>query len=266
MSLLCFLMPLFSQASSFDEDDKNDGGARMLEYFVRLEAVDKKKNSIVSQEEAYRKLKQLLAPFVLRRCKHEVLSQWLPPKHKQVEWVPFDDATRHTYDSIIAKHLQSKEDNSQSSSSHIFTSLRKAANHALLLRSRHTSPEAIEHLSDKLFTFGYFGKDATCTQSLVRKELEKFSDYDLHCAAAALIDENPRRSVDLDRYLLQEDDLYCSPKFTRMKVSVSRITVPKGSLHIIIQILYRRAKHSHHRFHHLLIIPLANFRKFSRNW
>ena len=222
MSLLCFLMPLFSrEASSFEEDDNNDGGARMLEYFVRLEATNKKKNSSVSQEEAYRKLKQLLAPFVLRRCKQEVLGQWLPPKMRQVEWVPFDEKTRNIYDSLLAKHVQSKMDNSLSNNTNIFTSLRKAANHALLLRTRHTSPDAIEHLSKKLYTCGYFGNDATCTQTLVKKELEKFSDYDIHCAAAALIDENRHRTADLERYLLDETDLYCSPKFVRLKVRLT---------------------------------------------
>jgi len=220
MSLLCFLMPLFSrEASNFDEDDNNDGGATMLEYFVRLEAVGKEKNNEVSQEEAYRKLKQLLAPFVLRRRKDEVLSRVLLPKHRQVEWVPFNEDVRKTYDSILATHLQSKLAKSASSSTHVFTSLRKAANHALLLRTRHTSPEAIQHLAKNFYSFGYFGRDATCTHSLVVKEISKFSDYDIHCAAAAMIDENSHRSTDLARYLLQEDDLFCSPKFSRLKVS-----------------------------------------------
>ena len=219
MSLLCFLMPLFSrEASSFDEDDNNDGGARMLEYFVRLEAVGKAKNNEVSQEEAYRKLKHLLAPFVLRRRKDEVLSKVLLPKHRQIEWVPFNEDVRKTYDSILATHLQSKLDSSTSSCTHVFTSLRKAANHALLLRTRHTSPEAIQHLSKNFFSCGYFGRDATCTHSLVEKEISKFSDYDIHCAAAALIDENNHRSAELERYLLQENDLFCSPKFSRLKV------------------------------------------------
>lgn len=223
MSLLCFLMPLFSrEASTFDEDDKNDGGARMLEYFVRLEATDKRATTTVSKEEAYRKLKLLLAPFVLRRRKDDVLGQWLPPKERKVEWVPFEKSTRFLYDSIVKKHLQAKKDGSVDSSMHVFTSLRKAANHALLLRTRHTSSGAIDHLATKLYTFGYFGHDATCNVSLVKKELEKFSDYDIHCAAAALIEENTHRSGELERYLLQEESLYCSPKFVRLKVRNSK--------------------------------------------
>lgn len=78
MSLICFLMPLFKTAGSIwdDEDGKtNDGGARMLDYFVTLEGGDAK-----SDEAAYRKLKQLFAPFVLRRRKEDVLANAIPPK------------------------------------------------------------------------------------------------------------------------------------------------------------------------------------------
>jgi SWI/SNF-related matrix-associated actin-dependent regulator 1 of chromatin subfamily A len=81
MSLLCFLMPLFTRESSgYDEGQANGGCARMLEHFVRLERSGEHKDSIVSEDDAYRKLKQLLAPFVLRRKKDEVLSQIIPPK------------------------------------------------------------------------------------------------------------------------------------------------------------------------------------------
>eukprot|EP00553_Chaetoceros_curvisetus_P005978 CAMPEP_0204619532 /NCGR_PEP_ID=MMETSP0717-20131115/5877_1 /ASSEMBLY_ACC=CAM_ASM_000666 /TAXON_ID=230516 /ORGANISM="Chaetoceros curvisetus" /LENGTH=105 /DNA_ID=CAMNT_0051633551 /DNA_START=131 /DNA_END=445 /DNA_ORIENTATION=+ len=81
MSLLCFLMPLFTrQASNFEEGNTNDGGERMLEHFVRIEALNGngKNNANVSQEEAYQKLKQLFAPFVLRRSKDD-LGRVLPP-------------------------------------------------------------------------------------------------------------------------------------------------------------------------------------------
>eukprot|EP00557_Chaetoceros_sp_GSL56_P008894 CAMPEP_0176504702 /NCGR_PEP_ID=MMETSP0200_2-20121128/16084_1 /TAXON_ID=947934 /ORGANISM="Chaetoceros sp., Strain GSL56" /LENGTH=1147 /DNA_ID=CAMNT_0017904171 /DNA_START=49 /DNA_END=3492 /DNA_ORIENTATION=+ len=226
MSLLCFLMPLFSrEASMFDEDGNNDGGAIMLEYFVRLEAIDKKQGNVhISQEEAYARLKQLLAPFVLRRRKDEVLGQWLPPKNRSVEWVPFDEQARLIYDSILAKHLQNSD---TSNNTHVFTSLRKAANHILLLRTRHTSPEAIQHLSEMLYMYGYFGRDTTCTLALVQKELEKFSDFDIHCAATALIEENASRNSVLERYLLKEDDIYCSPKFKRLRELLPQL-VSKG--------------------------------------
>lgn len=89
MSLLCFLMPLFSQPRSGgddfdDEDNGNDGGAHMLDYFVTLESADTKRqlNGVIENpsEHAYQKLKQLFAPFVLRRRKVDVLGQLIPPK------------------------------------------------------------------------------------------------------------------------------------------------------------------------------------------
>jgi SWI/SNF-related matrix-associated actin-dependent regulator 1 of chromatin subfamily A len=79
MSLICFLMPLFKNAGSAgwdDDENKNDGGARMLEHFVSLEGGA---GDAMSDEAAYRKLKQLFAPFVLRRGK-DVLSQTMPKK------------------------------------------------------------------------------------------------------------------------------------------------------------------------------------------
>jgi SNF2 family DNA or RNA helicase len=84
MSLLCFLMPLFSRSKGgngfdCDEESKNDGGASMLQHFVSLESsnIETEDNA---NEAAYRNLKQLFAPFVLRRRKIDVLNQIMPPK------------------------------------------------------------------------------------------------------------------------------------------------------------------------------------------
>ncbi len=215
-------MPLFTrEVSGFDDEAGNDGGARMLEYFVRMELLKENKSGAskqVTQDQAYTKLKQLLAPFVLRRCKDDVLPQWLPPKSRKIEWVPFDEKTRTVYDSILSRHLVSKS-KSLKIQNHVFTELRKAANHPLLLRTRHTGAEDIEHLSKHLYMNGYFGEHETCNQSLVKKELENFSDYDIHCAALTLIEQNQFRRNELERYILQETDLFCSPKFIRLKVS-----------------------------------------------
>jgi SWI/SNF-related matrix-associated actin-dependent regulator 1 of chromatin subfamily A len=218
MSLLCFLMPLFTrQVTSFDENDsRNDGGARMLEHFVRLEAIDKNSEHF-GEEQVYKKLKQLLAPFVLRRLKSEVLAQWLPSKIRHVEWVPFDAKSKMIYDSIMVNHLQSRSDGGSSESTHVFTCLRKAANHGLLLRTRFKSHEDEEHLSNALYSMGYFGRDESCTLDLVKKELSNFSDYDIHCAVSTLIEENNFRKHELGRYLLQEEDIFCSPKFCRLR-------------------------------------------------
>jgi len=232
MSLLCFLMPLFTRKTrSFEDEDSNDGGAHMLEHFVRIEAANdgvqtSAMSAEASEEDTYRKLRQLLAPFVLRRTKIEVLKQLLPPKMKITEWVTFDSTQRKEYDSILSNHIKTRAEKTSFTAKHnkhLFTQLRKASHHQLLLRLRHTSTADIEDLSHQLFVSGYFGRHETCTQVLVKKQLELFNDYDIHCAAMELIGENEGRRKSLGRFTLEEDDLFCSPKFVRLKTMLPKL-------------------------------------------
>lgn len=76
-------MPLFScrakgEGIDYGDETKNDGGESMLQHFVSLETSDLSKDD--ADVEAYRKLKQLFAPFVLRRRKADALKQLLPEK------------------------------------------------------------------------------------------------------------------------------------------------------------------------------------------
>jgi len=232
MSLLCFLMPLFDRKTKSskrkrgydaDEDDDNDGGERMLEYFVHLEG-----GSLHGSAAAYRKLKQLFAPFVLRRKKEDVLGQLLPPKTRTVEIVPMDEATRIAYESILSSHIEARKNarakptakNYAAAQKHLFTTLRKAANHPLLLRNRYVTEEDKDNLARLALDYHWFGNDASCTLQLVKDELDKFSDYEIHCAALAMIDESAARRKYLERYTLMENDLFCSPKFVRLRTLI----------------------------------------------
>jgi SWI/SNF-related matrix-associated actin-dependent regulator 1 of chromatin subfamily A len=228
MSLLCFLMPLFSKRAAAFEDAENDGGAAMLEYFVSVQEVEKSKSNDGrgGDAQAYRKLKQLLAPFCLRRRKDECLSQIMPGKTRVVLKVPFDAAGKKIYDSIIKNHVEAKEkgnivDNA-ANQNHLFTSLRKAANHPLLLRTRHTNEEAIEHIVHHTNTYGYWGNVETAKdkKELIRRELARFSDFDLHSMACDLIQENPLRAKEMERYKLAQEDLFCSPKFVKLRTLI----------------------------------------------
>lgn len=228
MSLLCFLMPLFDSktksSKNFDSDDEkgSDGGERMLEHFVHLEAAEG------GDAAAYRKLKQLFAPFVLRRKKGDVLSQIMPPKTRKIDFVEMDETTSSVYNTILSNAVKGGDVSTSQSNGlakfknmsaqkNLFTELRKAANHPLLLRTRHLEDEDINELAMRLLNYNYFGSDATCTLQLVKNELEKLSDYDIHCAALTLIEENSARSEYLEKYTLVENDLFCSPKFVRLK-------------------------------------------------
>ena len=215
MALLCFLVPLFSQkAGDFGEDGEFDGGEGMLQHFVQLEenAANTHDNS---HEFAYRKLKQLFAPFVLRRRKRDVLSQILPEKTYQVEFVDLGESARQHYNAIIEEHVKAKRNKTKSATDSLFTSLRKASHHPLLLRTRHTSPAEIEHLSHWFFQSGAFRGEASSKERVAR-ELEKYNDFEIHLTAHELLEENPRRT-DLQRYILTEDDLFQSAKFVRLR-------------------------------------------------
>lgn len=251
MSLLCFLMPLFSSrsnADSFDgEDMENDGGLHMLDQFVTLEQNNNKVTGTVKttssgrsaedNRNAYRKLKQLLGPFVLRRRKSDVLKQLIPPKTKRVEFVPFDDATRNVYQSILSSHVEAVKNRKDTVArqKNLFCELRKAANHQLLLRSRHNTLSEIDELSKLLFSLGYFGRNSTCTLHLVKKEISKFSDYDIHCAALELMDEYPSSQKVLKKFTLKEDDMYCSPKFVRLRTLLPELIKEKHRVLIFSQ-------------------------------
>ena len=225
MSLLCFLMPLFDRKkkaskkrrTSDDDDDDDDGGERMLEYFVQLEGGG---DGNEGDTKAYLKLKQLFAPFVLRRKKDDVLSQIMPPKTRKLELVPMEDSARLIYDNILSSHLRARQNKSTvdaATQQHLFTSLRKAANHPLLLRSRYTSESEKRDIAHLFLNYGYFGNDASLTLSLVQEELDKFSDYDIHCACEEMISENPSRRQYLGKYTLLQDDLFSSSKFIRLR-------------------------------------------------
>jgi SWI/SNF-related matrix-associated actin-dependent regulator 1 of chromatin subfamily A len=219
-------MPLFDSktksSKGFDSDDEKggDGGERMLEHFVHLEAAEG------GDAAAYKKLKQLFAPFVLRRKKSDVLSQIMPPKTRKVDVVDMDEATSSVYNTILSNAVKGGTETTchellkfknMTAQKHLFTELRKAANHPLLLRTRYLDEKDINDLSLRLLNYNYFGSDATCTLQLVKNQLEKLSDYDIHCAALTLIEENGARREYLEKYTLVENDLFCSPKFVRLR-------------------------------------------------
>ena len=65
----------------------------------------------------------------------------------------------------------------------------------------------MEDLSRELFASGYFGRHETCTQAMVKKQLELFNDYDIHCAVMELIEEDEGRRHGLQRFILEEEEI-----------------------------------------------------------
>merc|ERR1712238_308932 len=172
------------------------------------------------------RLKKLLAPFVLRRKKIDVLGQLIPAKIRKVEMLSNEGGTREVYESLLSSHIKRTSVDGASNVQayrNLFHVLRKAANHPLLLRNHHMETEVVNHLSTQLHIGGYFGRHETCTMKLVKQEVSTLSDYDIHCAALTLIEENPHCTKELERYTLQEHDLFSSPKMSRLKTLLPQL-------------------------------------------
>jgi hypothetical protein len=83
------------------------------------------------------KVQRIMAPLILRRLKSEVLGQ-LTPKTEKMEELPMLPAQRQIYEKVIAEYKARKAAGGASLKKkdfeHIFTELRKIANHPLLSR------------------------------------------------------------------------------------------------------------------------------------
>ena len=67
----------------------------------------------------------------------------------------------------------------------LFTNLRKAASHPLLLRTRYTHEPTLRAIADALYKAGAFGNAASLTKERCFEELrDKSSDFDIHCFCA----------------------------------------------------------------------------------
>ncbi|KAJ8601373.1 hypothetical protein CTAYLR_005028 [Chrysophaeum taylorii] len=122
------------------------------------------------------KLKTTLVPFVLRRLKRDVLAS-LPPKTTTLVSVYLDDAQRALYDSRISRQLDDEKNNKRKDDA-LFTELRKAANHPMLVRTSAYEGKVFNAIVDAAFRRQHFGESVH--KSKIRAELETYSDFDLH--------------------------------------------------------------------------------------
>ncbi|KAK7242425.1 helicase [Aureococcus anophagefferens] len=129
-------------------------------------------------------LRKLLAPFCLRRVKADVLAS-LPTKTAEVVSVPLS-ATRARLPPGRGRRRALKKGLGDAAAKHLFTELRKAANHPLLLRlDKYDAAALARAIAKTLHGNGHFGGAATL--AMVTKELESYDDFALHelCAEYA---------------------------------------------------------------------------------
>jgi SWI/SNF-related matrix-associated actin-dependent regulator 1 of chromatin subfamily A len=129
---------------------------------------------------------------------------------------PSTDTTRTSIESATAAGEKGSDDAedpvvrelSSSEMKHLFTALRKAANHPLLLRVKYQDEVVMNKIAEVSHAMEHFGNQ--CDLRRVREELDKFSDYDLH----QLCMEYPAY---LSEYIVPAEMLYNSPKLMRLK-------------------------------------------------
>ncbi|KAJ8528682.1 hypothetical protein ON010_g14647 [Phytophthora cinnamomi] len=223
LTMLSFLMPRM-----FDH-----GSDELLSFFDG------------NEQKKCEKVRKILAPFILRREKKYVLSQ-LVPKTVSVELIKVGDEQRKAYTGLLEsvvkrrdaqtalkaaakerKKNKSKDQKAERrlrelmdsyaappggepSAMSIFTQLRKAANHPVLLRRHFVSDEVLETMSRCLHRAEAFGNQ--CSMSRVRQELESYSDFELHdlCVQYGAIDE-------LRKLQLPMETLLASAKFDYLR-------------------------------------------------
>ncbi|KDO20519.1 hypothetical protein SPRG_14277 [Saprolegnia parasitica CBS 223.65] len=187
LSLLSFLMPKIF----------NHGSEQITDFF----AADQQSTTCA-------KIRRILAPFILRRMKKYVLTQ-MGPKDEKTSMLTLPDDQRAIYDALVAAAVATKQAAKDKkaaskttkaptgvtremrdllnldsnifagqSDTAIFTQLRKAANHSIMLRHHFRCDVKMETLGRHLYKLGAFGDQ--CTRAMVDKEIESYSDFDLH--------------------------------------------------------------------------------------
>jgi len=156
----------------------------------------------------FERLKLIVRPFILRRCKTDVLHE-LVDKVQKVEQLALPAAQQAVYTEIIHRHVAQRQGirgMNKKLIQNIFAALRKAANHPLLVRSKF-SDERVQEMAKFLLHVGHFGTQ--CKLEQVLKEMSEYSDFALHQICGDY--------KALRKYALQQDDICASAKLQMLQ-------------------------------------------------
>ena len=113
---------------------------------------------------------------------------------------------------------------------HLFTTLRKAANHPLLLRVRYKDEAKMKKIADIAYSVAHFGTFADYKR--VRDELDKFSDYDLHQLCVEYPDS-------LGHLQLPPEALYDSQKMQKLREMLPALAAEGHRILVFSQVVDR---------------------------
>ncbi|ANZ74124.1 BA75_01301T0 [Komagataella pastoris] len=220
ISLLAFILPkLFKEKKDdlkvlFDQKAKTTG------------IEDPDFNPLLSQQ-AISKARTMMAPFVLRRKKFQVLSH-LPEKHHFIETCEFLDEQKVLYEEELEKVKTLREEREKRklikddetlkklpplpSQSNLIMQLRKAALHPLLFRGIFTD-KVIKEMSAKIMREPVY---ADANLEYIYEDMSIMNDYELN----ELCLKYPRT---LSKYKLEEKSFMQSGKVQKLKELLDQI-------------------------------------------
>lgn len=183
-------------------------------------------------------LRRMLAPFVLRRVKADVLSQ-LTDKITEIIALPLLPDQAALYENILRDYASKKglgvvpmpmsdevvDDSggvetldalnfAPQEARHLFTSLRKAANHPLLLRFYYRDQTVISRIAKTCLAEDHFG--SKCTLEQIVAEIETLSDYDINQICSMY--------EPLSALTLPDERIFDSPKIKFLHEEIPRLT------------------------------------------
>jgi len=103
---------------------------------------------------------------------------------------------------------------SSTDAKHLFTALRKAANHPLLLRIHYQDETIFNKIANIVYDEGYFGFKVDFARA--KAELETFSDFDIHQLCL-------QYEYQLGKYALDASVLYDSPKMEELRTLLPKL-------------------------------------------
>ncbi|RHZ12957.1 hypothetical protein DYB26_003199 [Aphanomyces astaci] len=140
-----------------------------------------------------------------------------------------------------------KGKNDPTSDNNVFTLLRKAANHPVLLRQHYESPQVMDTIARQLYKLGEFGTE--CSLAMVKSEIEGYSDFELHNLCVEYAHQPEMRSLQLT-----SDKLLDSGKFDLLRELLPRLKREHHRVLIFSQwtkmldLLETFLVHSNHRY------------------
>ena len=207
LALLCFTFPdIFSNENQ-----------------ALLHLFDGRKEKSAVESRQMERVRRMLLPFIMRRLKTDVLGE-LVNKETIVKKLPLQEDQKVIYDDIITEWKKMKSAIKTGKPSpklitSVFTDLRKAANHPLLLNNLFKPDIAV--VAKCLHQANAFGSQTTALK--VQAEISTYSDFDLNGLCLEYMHKVPK----LGNFILPETTLFNSTKMLELQDMLPKL-VAKG--------------------------------------